>query len=198
MASSPWGKIQISVQFARGLRLVSTARHGGFMATERWAKKNLTAAARLVGRQWNGYYAFEEDCAADVVLWEWFVFLGHKSTPTPLHLGGRVWSDNLERSLVRSLSRWNPLYLRAAMDEYAARCDAVRARPEKDTKPVAVSSTKQQTVWPEPLEEPPTMQMLNDWMFDVSLPEATDGCIVEPDGVCPHGYPSWILYLGYI
>lgn|GEM_PF-2195672 len=28
--------------------------------------------------------------------------------------------------------------------------------------------------------------------------EATDGCLVEPDGVCPHGHPSWLLHLGLI
>jgi hypothetical protein len=28
--------------------------------------------------------------------------------------------------------------------------------------------------------------------------EATDGCIVEPDGTCEHGCKSWLLVLGYI
>ncbi|MEW8046615.1 MAG: hypothetical protein AB2805_09005 [Candidatus Thiodiazotropha sp.] len=28
--------------------------------------------------------------------------------------------------------------------------------------------------------------------------EATDGCIVEPDGHCPHGKPSWLIKLGII
>jgi len=28
--------------------------------------------------------------------------------------------------------------------------------------------------------------------------EATDGCVVEPDGHCEHGCPSWLLELGYI
>lgn len=27
---------------------------------------------------------------------------------------------------------------------------------------------------------------------------ATDGCIVEPDGKCPHNCPSWLLELGLI
>lgn len=26
--------------------------------------------------------------------------------------------------------------------------------------------------------------------------EALDGCIVEDDGTCPHGYPSWLVYAG--
>jgi len=28
--------------------------------------------------------------------------------------------------------------------------------------------------------------------------EATDGCFVEPDGVCEHGHPSWLVYWGVI
>ena len=28
--------------------------------------------------------------------------------------------------------------------------------------------------------------------------EATDGCRVEPDGICEHGQPSWLLHLGSI
>ena len=28
--------------------------------------------------------------------------------------------------------------------------------------------------------------------------EATDGCIVEPDGVCPHGCNSWLIEMGLI
>jgi hypothetical protein len=28
--------------------------------------------------------------------------------------------------------------------------------------------------------------------------EAIDGCLVEPDGSCDHGHPSWLLALGLI
>jgi hypothetical protein len=28
--------------------------------------------------------------------------------------------------------------------------------------------------------------------------EAIDGCLVEPDGTCEHGQPSWLLALGLI
>ena len=27
---------------------------------------------------------------------------------------------------------------------------------------------------------------------------SVDGCRVEPDGTCSHGYPSWLIVLGYI
>jgi hypothetical protein len=51
--------------------------------------------------------------------------------------------------------------------------------------------------WPKPTKPEPEMVELEEWVFD-SICEATDGCIVEPDGVCPHGHPSWMLYLGVI
>jgi len=43
----------------------------------------------------------------------------------------------------------------------------------------------------------PPFPTLSRWMFD-GVAEATDGCIVEPDGVCEHGCNSWLLELGYI
>lgn len=52
--------------------------------------------------------------------------------------------------------------------------------------------------WPAPLTPEPSEDELEDWVFDRSLPEATDGCNIEPDGICPHGHPSWMLRLGII
>lgn len=52
-------------------------------------------------------------------------------------------------------------------------------------------------VWPEPTEPEPEMDEIQEWM-DESGCEATDGCWVEPDGVCEHGYPSWLLYFNLI
>ena len=51
--------------------------------------------------------------------------------------------------------------------------------------------------YPEPTVEEPTPDELEYMMFD-GVCEATDGCRIEPDGVCQHGYPSWFLYLGII
>lgn len=53
------------------------------------------------------------------------------------------------------------------------------------------------TVWPEPTVEEPDLETLEEWFMD-TVCEATDGCIVEHDGRCPHGYPSWFLQLGMI
>ncbi len=43
----------------------------------------------------------------------------------------------------------------------------------------------------------PGLDQLGEWVAD-GVCEATDGCTVEPDGFCEHGYPSWLLYLGLI
>jgi hypothetical protein len=51
--------------------------------------------------------------------------------------------------------------------------------------------------WPQPTESEPDMEQLQHCVFD-SVCEATDGCMVEPDGVCEHGHPSWLLQLGLI
>lgn len=44
---------------------------------------------------------------------------------------------------------------------------------------------------------PPSLSTMEKWMDD-GIARATDGCIVEPDGICPHKHESWLLVLGYI
>lgn len=34
--------------------------------------------------------------------------------------------------------------------------------------------------------------------MDTGRAKATDGCVVEPDGRCEHGKPSWLLVVGVI
>lgn len=43
----------------------------------------------------------------------------------------------------------------------------------------------------------PDTETLEEWMNEGGC-EATDGCWVEPDGVCPHGKKSWLLVMGLI
>ena len=43
----------------------------------------------------------------------------------------------------------------------------------------------------------PSIAKLNK-MADEGICTTPDGCKVEPDGCCTHGYKSWLLYLGYI
>lgn len=51
--------------------------------------------------------------------------------------------------------------------------------------------------WPEPTDPEPDEERLEVWTYD-SVCEATDGCTVEPDGICEHGHPSWLLAKGLI
>jgi len=62
------------------------------------------------------------------------------------------------------------------------------------TTPVAKTNSR----WPEPVTETPDMDTLLEWLLMDGDCEATDGCLIEPDGVCHHGYPSWLLQLGMI
>ena len=52
--------------------------------------------------------------------------------------------------------------------------------------------------WPEPTEEEPDLETLEEWLWEDGGCEASDGCWVEGDGICPHGHPSWLLRLGLI
>ena len=48
-----------------------------------------------------------------------------------------------------------------------------------------------------PITEQPSIDELMAWDNDGGC-EALDGCWVETDGHCEHGYPSWMLHLGLI
>lgn len=43
----------------------------------------------------------------------------------------------------------------------------------------------------------PSIKTLEKWSME-GRAKATDGCVVECDGYCPHGKPSWLLQLGLI
>lgn len=48
-----------------------------------------------------------------------------------------------------------------------------------------------------PTTKEPSMRTLEKWMGD-SIVKATDGCKVEPDGICHHQHVSWLVYLGFV
>lgn len=68
--STPWGASQNVIPLTRGFAWVSTASHGGIMVSEGQAKKHLSDAALKYGIPHNGYYCFEEDADASIVLFE--------------------------------------------------------------------------------------------------------------------------------
>jgi hypothetical protein len=47
------------------------------------------------------------------------------------------------------------------------------------------------------VRKPPCIKTLEKWSSDCGC-KAIDGCWVEPDGICEHGKPSWLLALNYI
>ena len=57
----------------------------------------------------------------------------------------------------------------------------------------AVESTE----WPAPTTPAPDDDDMEAMIMDGTM-EATDGCLVDPDGVCEHDYPSWLLYCDLI
>jgi hypothetical protein len=50
------------------------------------------------------------------------------------------------------------------------------------------------TKWPDPTVPEPDIEEIIKTEEEYGVIEATDGCSVEPDGTCEHGYPSWLLY----
>lgn len=49
--------------------------------------------------------------------------------------------------------------------------------------------------WPTPTVLAPSLEDIENWVWDDGGCEATDGCWTEVNGVCPHGHPSWLLRL---
>lgn len=48
-----------------------------------------------------------------------------------------------------------------------------------------------------PRTKQPSISTMEKWVSN-GIAKATDGCKVEPDGICPHGCNSWLLELGLI
>ena len=99
--NTPWGKSDSKITLARGVSLVGTPGHGGFAITPSAALKYLSTAAVARATKYGGYYFFEEDCDAFIVLLELPVSLLEV-------LGGVIQT---EESLVKSLSYWHLDYL---------------------------------------------------------------------------------------
>ena len=62
-----------------------------------------------------------------------------------------------------------------------------------------VSIEDYKTKYPSAIEtEVPDIDILEEYASDSFCCETPDGCVVEADGTCEHGYHSWLLILGYI
>ncbi len=96
---TPWGKSQQSTIIERGVTFHSTAGHGGFLVTKKYAEKHFTKSAIKRGVEWGNYLTYEEDCAAYIVFFE---------VPKSKKL---LVSSLSETDLIKKLSRWYPDYL---------------------------------------------------------------------------------------
>ena len=67
----------------------------------------------------------------------------------------------------------------------------------RERYPGVLAEKRKQPRWPQPTQSAPDVHVLCDWEMDGGC-EATDGCWVEPDGICEHGHPSWLLIMGLI
>jgi len=56
----------------------------------------------------------------------------------------------------------------------------------------------QRPKWPQPTVPAPSLEQIEEWMWEDGGCEATDGTWVEVDGISPHGHPSWLLRLSLI
>lgn len=52
--------------------------------------------------------------------------------------------------------------------------------------------------WPEPTVETPSEEDVARAAAFGDLCETSDGCLVEPDGICEHGHPTWARRFGFI
>ena len=47
------------------------------------------------------------------------------------------------------------------------------------------------------IKKVPSIETLEKWE-EKGYCKAIDGCKVEPDGECSHGYPSWLMAMNFI
>ena len=118
MSSSPWGQIQESQSFAPGFRSVSTAGHGGYMLTEKFAKSHLSKEALELAdiyeegkyvQTLRRFYCYEEDCDWAIPALELLDTLGNKMFAN----AGADYATNEQRReyIIRVLSGYQPDFL---------------------------------------------------------------------------------------
>lgn len=102
---SPWGGIQYSVVIARGMKAVSTAGHGGYMVTEKFAEKYLSEPCKKRALTYSNYLCFEEDCAWAILAFDVFEHFGDKMKSE------KVTLEEYREGLIQTLSLYYADYL---------------------------------------------------------------------------------------
>jgi hypothetical protein len=129
--STPWGRAQTIRTYARGVKSVMTAGHGGIGITVGVANAAcLSHPARKVAELKAGTFWFEEDCLFAVACWElgstFWPFFFEDNGFEPDAFGGTALLDSSEyrygknevmlrigvrQYLAQTISQWNPEYL---------------------------------------------------------------------------------------
>ena len=101
-----------------------------------------------------------------------------------------------ETDKARALAWWSHRAVELA--RYRAEDEARKAAARTEDEEAAADYAQRHAT---PIEfrgtpfEVPDFHTVRGWTVDETC-EALDGCTVEPDGVCSHGYPSWLIQLG--
>lgn len=125
----------------------------------------------------------------------WYPFEFTRTT-TDRHVYGRLDEADARLTIMDTINQ-------RALADY---CDAWAFRLREQgwltamrvSPPTTMSFADEKMGWPEPTEPEPDLETIEAWFIEDGGCEATDGCWVEMDGRCPHGYPSWLLQLGLI
>jgi hypothetical protein len=94
---TPWGKADFQYKVERGVALVNTPGHGGFMISKGKAQTYLSPEALQYGSPYGGYLTYEEDIDAAIVLLEHqelIPALGFKCTEADLIANLKTYRDD--------------------------------------------------------------------------------------------------------
>lgn len=106
---SPWGGIQHSKVIAKGLKMVGTAGHGGYMATNLFAEKFLSKACAKNADIYNNYLCYEEDCHYKLL--EFDLLNNHPKIFADKLLSDKNDLEEAKKSLLEDISGYKPQYL---------------------------------------------------------------------------------------
>lgn len=93
---TPWGRADYQYKVERGVALVNTPGHGGFLISKGKAQTYLSPEAVQQGEPYGGYLAYEEDTDAAIVLLEHqelIPLLGFKCTEAELIANLKTYRD---------------------------------------------------------------------------------------------------------
>ena len=113
---SPWGMVQDKTTVMRGVHLIGTAGHGGFMISKGTMQKFHPALVKcsVYGRSYGNYICFEEDVESCAVFLE-LMELGY--TPEQMKLNVDITKEDLIKQLSSGNTYKEYLRLRGFLTE---------------------------------------------------------------------------------